>query len=138
METKKCSRCKKTKDITEFRIRTDGKYNNFCIECNKEYGKEHYRNNKEYYYERNKKARIELRKWYSEYKSNLQCKICGETHPACIDFHHKDIFTKKFDISRSLPIGSKKRILEEMKKCDVLCANCHRKLHYEEKHSPGV
>lgn len=138
MEKKRCSRCKKTKNIKEFRIRTNGKYNNFCIQCNKEYGREHYKNNKQYYYERNKKARIELRKWYIEYKSHLQCEICGENHPACIDFHHKESSFKTDNISQAFPNWSKKRILEEIKKCRILCANCHRKLHYEETHSPEV
>ena len=32
------------------------------------------------------------------------------------------------------PICKKcKKVLEEIRKCEVLCVNCHRKLHYEER-----
>jgi hypothetical protein len=57
---------------------------------------------------------------------------CDETHPACLDFHHLDSKIKSFKIAGKYGMKSKKILLEEAKKCKVLCANCHRKLHYRE------
>lgn len=55
----------------------------------------------------------------------------------CLDFHHKDLALKSYNIAAmargKLGEGKKKRILEEIAKCDVLCANCHRKLHAGEQ-----
>ena len=79
----------------------------------------------------NKKRQAELFIWLTEYKANQSCK-CGEKDPACLDFHHRNPDDKKFDISSAVKRGcSKGRILEEIAKCDVLCSNCHRKLHYK-------
>lgn len=68
-------------------------------------------------------------RWLREYKAGLQCLRCPENDPRCLDFHHRDPSTKKFCVSRNK--GRPRHILiEEIAKCDVLCANCHRKLHY--------
>jgi len=78
--------------------------------------------------------RAAITAWYKEYKATLDCIRCGENHPACLDFHHRDPGQKSFRISSFGYMGwSKDRILAEIAKCDVLCANCHRKLHYEEE-----
>jgi hypothetical protein len=67
-----------------------------------------------------------------EYKSTHPCK-CGVSHPACIDFHHKDPATKDRGISDLVSGGlSHSRLLKEIAKCDILCSNCHRKLHWED------
>lgn len=62
----------------------------------------------------------------------VQCSQCGESHPATLDFHHRDKSEKEFSISTAVANGSSlKRILAEIKKCDVLCSNCHRKVHWD-------
>lgn len=55
---------------------------------------------------------------------------CGEHEPACMDFHHLDHKTKLFAVN-SVTILRKPtdRLIEELKKCECVCANCHRKLH---------
>ena len=72
---------------------------------------------------------------FQEYKKTLFCEICGENHPATLDFHHKNPLTKIDTITNLLRQKgwSFERLLqEEIPKCQVLCSNCHRKLHYEE------
>lgn len=74
---------------------------------------------------------LEKKKWFLDYKKTLKCK-CGESHPACIEFHHRNPKKKDDCVSNMALRGySKKRILKEIAKCDVMCANCHAKLHYE-------
>ncbi len=70
-------------------------------------------------------------KWW-EFKSTLKCEKCGFSHPAAIDFHHPE---GKGDTKVSHYVSHKqwKRAYEEAEKCQKLCANCHRILHYEEK-----
>lgn len=82
----------------------------------------------------NKKRRDDLRKIVLRAKWNGMCKECGETHPACLDFHHRNREEKKENVGTMAGKNrSKKALLEEIAKCDLLCANCHRKLHHEEK-----
>ena len=58
------------------------------------------------------------------------CKQChGTFHPAIFEFHHRDPTTKDADPSK-LFNRSWERILEEIDKCDLLCANCHRLIHH--------
>jgi len=71
-----------------------------------------------------------LAKWFVELKTSLVCVRCGESHPACIQFHHADPAEKEMSVSDAVRRGwSRKRILAELGKCEVLCANCHAKHH---------
>lgn len=60
------------------------------------------------------------------------CIVCGEKDPACLDFHHRDPSQKEGHIGEFRRFG-KQRLLDEIAKCDVLCANCHRKHHRDER-----
>lgn len=102
-----------------------------CVERSKEY----YQRNKEkirkrgiQYRKKNKKKlkgrRQQIRKWLWSLKRK-PCMDCnGVFHPCAMDFDHRDPSQKTIGISRT--IYHKKRILEEIKKCDLVCANCHR------------
>ena len=98
----------------------------------KKWNAEFYKKNRAATYARVRARRIELRKWLDTYRSTLMCSRCGENHPACLDFHHKDEKTKEFSIAIVKGWGyGKARMLREIEKCVVLCSNCHRKTHYE-------
>ena len=134
MKTKICGMCKKELDVSFFRgnkAKKDGLQTQ-CIECRKEYNKKHYIKNKKVYNERTKKRNKELREWFTEYKKTLFCNKCGDNRWYVLDFHHKNGEEKDLNVSILVNYG-KKRILEEIKKCDVLCSNCHRELHHFEK-----
>ena len=79
-----------------------------------------------------KKAARKIRRkvWLTGLKSNLCCRVCGEQRLVCLDFHHIDPTTKKHCISRMHAHYSQEKIEQEIAKCEVLCANCHRVLHY--------
>ena len=65
-----------------------------------------------------------------------KCEWCGFKGPvACFDFHHIDATKKGENISVILSLSSDEfieRIGPELKKCTLLCANCHRILHSSE------
>lgn len=63
------------------------------------------------------------------------CQKCGYNKCfAAIDFHHRDSAQKKFSIAVvrnwSFSDSNITKVLEEITKCDILCANCHRELHW--------
>jgi transposase-like protein len=66
-------------------------------------------------------------------KTQARCKYCGENHPAVLQFHHRDPREKEFDVSSFVyhQKGGLKKLEAEIAKCDVLCANCHLKHHYD-------
>ena len=61
------------------------------------------------------------------------CVRCGESDPICLDFHHRDEGTKHLAIAAAVRKWPLKRVMQEIEKCDILCANCHRKLHAERR-----
>jgi hypothetical protein len=80
------------------------------------------------------RRRRELAAWFVDLKSQLVCARCGEDHPACIVFHHRDPREKEITISEAMRRGwGRARILTELAKCEVLCANCHTKHHAAER-----
>ncbi len=101
-----------------------------------EYIRSRYQNDPEYR-KRHKaikdKRKAELKAWFVELKSNMKCSKCEESHPACIQFHHKDASKKEGNVSDLIKNGwSRENILKEIGKCDILCANCHSKEHWKE------
>ncbi|MFT4250042.1 MAG: hypothetical protein ACMXYD_01640 [Candidatus Woesearchaeota archaeon] len=103
-------------------------------EKQREYWRNWYRNNpekaKEYYRKKAKKRRKKITQWYHEYKDTLSCEHCGEEENVCLEFHHPDPEQKDLAPSQMKQLAySIARIQEEMNKCVVLCANCHRKEH---------
>jgi hypothetical protein len=81
---------------------------------------------------RKENARIKrTRSWFEDLKRRRKCVVCGERHPATFEFHHRDPSTKVKAVSVLVNTGAtQERIIEEIMKCDVLCANCHRKHHW--------
>lgn len=62
-----------------------------------------------------------------------KCVNCGCRHVAALEFHHLDPAKKSFKISGSLKLFRWKELKKELDKCRILCSNCHRIFHYEEK-----
>ena len=102
-------------------------------EYQKEYMRKWYEKNKAKHigYVRNRDKKIKA--WLKEYKSSLKCEKCDENHPACLEFHHINPSEKKFAIGRINDYLSWRMLKTEIAKCRVLCANCHRKEHYEQR-----
>lgn len=81
--------------------------------------------------EKRKENKKVKKKYLWEYKLKHPCEICGEKHPICLTFHHKDKSKKDTDVA-SLLNNSWKKLKDEIAKCQILCENCHKKLHFNE------
>lgn len=130
-----CGKCKKKKSVLDFNknsTKVDG-LQTLCRECNKSYLKEHYKSNTKYYKEKAKKRKEQIREEFKEYKQTLSCEKCGESRWYVLDFHHTDPSNKDKSIAQMNSEGiSTHLVLEEIKKCIVLCRNCHAELHFLE------
>lgn len=133
----KCSGCQIIKEVSEFffRDKTQGKLHSQCKCCHankrRAYYQEHYRKYGSKYRERaiarKIKVKGDLRRQLLKYLSDKSCSVCGIADPRVLDFDHIDRADKSFGISRALTNTlSWKKILLEIKKCQILCANCHR------------
>jgi hypothetical protein len=103
-------------------------------ELRRQYNREYYKSHPfptDYKLQRQERAltrRKLIRKSINEYKQLHPCQECGEPRIVCLDFHHEG--EKDICIADALRGGwSLNRVMEEIKKCKVLCANCHRIHH---------
>jgi len=63
-----------------------------------------------------------------------KCIKCGyNKYPEVLEFHHKNPAEKLFNISYKGHCRSWERVRTEIDKCNLICANCHRETHVEEK-----
>lgn len=126
---KKCSKCKQNKELDQF-----NKTGTYCKICTREKSRESYILNRDKILKKVKFFKTKYREWFVKYKSTLKCEKCNESHISCLEFHHIDPKQKDFEISYALKHHMKKEEIElELKKCIILCSNCHKKLHWEEK-----
>lgn len=96
----------------------------------REYGRWYYRQHREQEHARVAERKRQIHQWFEAYKATLVCQHCGENHPATLVFHHRDPKTKEILVTQAVHNGwGVNRILEEIGKCDVLCTNCHKRLH---------
>ena len=121
METKICTKCGKQLPIEQFywRDKKAGKRRSECKNCHNNYVKIKYQ-------ERQNKI--------EEYKAQLKCAKCGDSRGYVLDLHHLNSNDKDKNISRMISNNASNEVIQqELKKCIVLCSNCHREFHYLEK-----
>lgn len=102
-----------------------------CRNCHKE------QHNAEIKISKRKYRRMadDIREWINKYKADVKCEKCGyNKNIRALSFHHKNPFDKKFAICEAPKFCSTpEEVFEEIKKCSVLCENCHSEVHYLEK-----
>jgi hypothetical protein len=107
----KCKHCEKEFTVSESRTRKSGKPSKrkVCGSCAVS--------------KRRWKTKIELVE-----KLGSKCVECGFTgHPSSFHFHHTDPTSKSFSINGNKLLVSER--YEELKKCELVCANCHSVKH---------
>lgn len=136
---KVCTQCLQEKSIEAFawKNKNKNKRQSYCLECQKVYSRKHYQENKQAYLDQNKIRAKKVVDYINKFKSS-GCAKCGETHPACLEIHHTDPSLKT--ITPALirnRAWTHERIDKEFQSCIVLCSNCHRKEHWNQKHKPA-
>lgn len=113
---KLCRHCNQTKSLENFYYDKSKKtYRYICKAC-----------------DNNRIMRIQqtLKQKYINYLGG-ECNKCGYNQCiAALDFHHKNPKEKDFNISKYKSSDNWDKIKPELDKCILLCANCHRELHY--------
>jgi len=132
-EKKKCTRCDEEKPLSEFywKNKTKGIRQYRCKDCAKGDGSSWYEKNKKTHIEKvfknNVKYRATTREYLKSYLEKHPCVDCGESDIMVLEFDHVR-GEKKFNISSVIfREASLDRLDEEIKKCDIRCANCHRR-----------
>lgn len=92
-----------------------------------------YYENRAFDVERREQRRQGLQAWAHEQKASSDgCERRDESHPATLEYHHAGEQFKS--ISMMVRDGhSRDRLREEMARCELLCANCHRRAHHRER-----
>lgn len=140
---KVCTKCGIEKSVEEFpsSTRTKSGLRSQCLCCKRSetlkyihtHKKDHHRQYRKNYIgfqekerRRSKKRRDSIANLIIELKS-FPCKDCGKNFPYyCMDFDHLDGSTKKLNIKEIKSSPSRKHVLEEISKCELVCVNCHR------------
>lgn len=95
-------------------------------EKQREYNKKHYQANKEKYYARSRALKLEMRRITLELKDMQPCLDCSVAYPYWVmQFDHRPDEIKLVNVSETGKISTVKALLEEIAKCDLVCANCH-------------
>lgn len=129
---KRCSRCKEELWVVCFNknaSQPDG-YDVICKPCKKERNAEHYLRKKGKISDQRKISRMISRDEVNTLISLIRsagCSFCDETTECCLEFHHVDPATKKRSPTNFEHVGD--HLFEELEKCILVCANCHKKIH---------
>lgn len=89
--------------------------------------------NREDLYRAQKRHRIKIRANLLQYLSTKACVDCGEKDPIVLEFDHRTS-KEKFKIIANMLSGhySWQSVEREINKCDIRCANCHRRKTYSQ------
>ncbi len=136
MDTKICGRCNVCKPCGEFNKKATAKdgRQSYCRECNRARSRKYYLDNHKHHLKviqaGKRRRKKELRKRISAIKAANGCSLCSENEPICLEFHHPNSAEKVFAIGSFFVVTWKwATILAEIKKCVLLCSNCHKKVH---------
>lgn len=128
---KKCITCHEEKGLSSFNRNTKKKdgLQDRCRQCDNAANRDWYQKNKDRAKERsarnNLRYREEMLSWIKEYLLVHPCVDCGEGDPVVLDFDH--LRDKTQNISTLLQRRHKAALKSEVEKCEVVCANCHRR-----------
>jgi len=130
---KTCCVCNQEKPLDAFgpcASARDGKQYK-CILCNRLKAKEHYQLCKEKHHLRAKDRKKRIREALAAIKEKAGCQLCPEDDAVALDFHHLEGGDKALEVSM-VSMGIDK-LLNEAGKCEIICSNCHRKVHAGKK-----
>ena len=138
MTTKLCTNCGLEKEISEFSWSIRGvKRHSRCKACHSKEHSEYYVRNKEkvmeYKWDRQVRKREEARQYVTNDLSSHPCVDCGESDPLVLTFDHVR-GKKRMSIAELVNRGYLVEVMqEEIRKCEVRCANCHLRVEKQRR-----
>jgi hypothetical protein len=127
---KRCRTCRETKPFEDFQVlrsSRDGR-NGRCRECCKDWYRQNAALQKARVRARNNRVQAEMRAYILEHFRSNPCVDCGEGDVRCLEFDHRPGQKKDDAIALLIRnVASWARLQAEIAKCDVRCANCHRR-----------
>lgn len=128
---KRCKKCKIKKHSSKFykHPSTKDKLSNICIDCQLQYQKKNIKNKRINNLKTHHKAKKRGKNLILQYLKSHPCIDCEESDPIVLEFDHIR-GRKKFCISQRIHYVWE-TLLKEIEKCDIRCANCHRRRHYK-------
>jgi hypothetical protein len=129
---KLCTNCNSIKEFICFNksIKYKDGLSYYCKDCINTHKREKYKENLEENRKYTNLRRAKSIKWFQELKSNIPCIDCNKIYePYCMDYDHiPERGIKIKNVSRMiLDNASENVVLEEIKKCDLVCLLCHNK-----------
>jgi hypothetical protein len=126
-QLRRCGRCEKSPPVTAFAHRGNG-YQSYCRKCQREYDAAWYQANKARRQAKVKADRHAHVAWMDSLKEGIPCADCGNTYPTYVmEWDHLPGVLKRLVLADTRRAAhSRKRILPELEKCELVCANCHR------------
>ncbi len=92
--------------------------------------RKHYASHQKVELAKRMRRKKEIRDWFQALKEEQVCSRCGENETCCLEYHHRNPSKKIKHVANMIRDGNgKMSILVEIEKCDLVCANCHRKIH---------
>jgi hypothetical protein len=137
---KRCTKCGEERSAEDY-----SPNKSWCKPCSSAYTREYYWKNREKVLERGraydrryhaanrtqhlarmKDYREQIKVIVAEARAEPGMDCGGSFPPVCMEMHHRDPATKRFEVSNA---GTPNLARAELAKCDVICANCHRIRH---------
>src|SRR5436305_6143453 len=128
---RRCGSCGASKPVDEFawRRKAKGPRDSYCRPCRAVYKQAHYAANRRRYIDaarqRREVTQVERVEYLVTYLRGHPCVDCGEGGPIVLEFD--DLRDKEFGIGSGFRDRNWQSVLDEMAKCEVVCANCHRR-----------
>jgi hypothetical protein len=118
--------CQQWKPAADFHNSRRNEYT-YCRECRNAYDRMYYAERGKPPRDARRRAAMDAaREWMNQMKEGLPCADCGDTFPPFVmHWDHLPGFLKVDEISSMLGHRSREAILEELTKCELVCANCH-------------
>jgi hypothetical protein len=97
----------------------------WCKACRKVYDRAYHASTRAIRLEQKRVWKAKTVAWLRSYKAQPCADCGGRFHPVAMQFDHRPGERKEFDLGFGVRRYSRKRLLIEIEKCDLVCANCH-------------
>jgi hypothetical protein len=123
--TKRCGRCRIEKPVSDFH-RRGRTYQTWCKVCRRAYDSVYHRSTRTLRVEQKKERHAEFVEWYLALKDGKPCADCGDMyHPSAMQWDHVPGAEKLASVSDLCRKNNRRRVLEEIAKCELVCSNRH-------------